>query len=243
MNLVLAALALTGAVDEWFERANQDYYRGDFAAATAGYERVLALGVPSADLYYNLGSAYLRAGRIGHAIWSYERALSLAPKDEDAAWNLEAARREAQSRWEDRLQGEAADPLWIRAVTWTGRPALTWAFACAYVAFFAALCLRRWASGVPRAGLGAAAALLAVFALAAGGVFGGRVVHDRHVRRGIVLADEVSARDGPEEGARVAFQVHGGHKVRLMEREAGWVRVRLGNGLEGWLRDREVGRL
>lgn len=240
--LVLAALALT-PVDDWFERANQDYYRGDFSSAAAGYERVLALGVPAPDLYYNLGNAYLRANRIGHAIWSYQRALGLAADDEDVAWNLRAARRQARSRWQDRLQGEAGDPLWIRAVTVAGRPALTALFSSVYVAFFVALLARRWVRGVPRAGLGAGAALLAVCVLVFGALLGGRAYHDRHVRRGIILPDEVAVTEGPEDGARVAFQLHGGHEVRLMERESGWVRVRLGNGLEGWLKDRDVGRL
>jgi SH3 domain-containing protein len=238
---LLAALALNAA--QTFEHANEDYYRGDFAAAAAGYERVLALGVGGADLYYNLGNAYLRAGKTGHAIWGYERALVLAPDDEDVAWNLRAAREQAESRFRDRLMGDASEPLWIRAVTWAGRPALMWTFLSVYTMFFVALLVRRKLRGVARAGVGAGAALLGVAVLLSGSLLFGRMAHDRHVRRGIVLPDEVSVTEGPEARAHVAFVVHGGLKVRLVDRDTDWVRVRLPNGLEGWVHDRDVGRL
>lgn len=238
-SLLLFALANTA--DGWFERASEAYHRGDFAEAAAGYERVIAFGVNEPDLYYNLGTAYLRSGRVGHAIWGYEKALMLAPGHEDAAWNLEVARKQVRQR--DKLEGGAADPLWIRAVTAFERPTLVLSFLAVYLGFFAALLARRWMGGVGRAGLGAAAALLGTFAIVLGGLLAGHDYHDRNVELGIVLPDEVSVSEGPEDSARIGFRVHGGLKVRLMERDDDWVRVRLRNGLEGWVRDREVGRL
>ena len=37
--------------------------------------------------------------------------------------------------------------------------------------------------------------------------------------------------------------MHGGLRVRVLEREHDWVRVRLANGLEGFLRAEDVGLL
>ena len=241
MTASLLVLAVAGTVDGSFERASEAYHRGDFAEAVAGYERVIALGVGEPDLYYNLGSAYLRLGRVGHAIWGYERALGLAPDHEDAAWNLGVARKQVLRR--DKLEGGAVEPFWIRAVTAIRLPTLMVSFLVVYLGLFAALLARRWAGGVGRAGLGAAAALLFSLSVVLGVFLAGRDYHDDHVKRGIVLPDEVSVAEGPEESARVAFRIHGGLKVRLMDREDEWVRVRLLNGLEGWVRDREVGRL
>jgi SH3-like domain-containing protein len=63
------------------------------------------------------------------------------------------------------------------------------------------------------------------------------------VHEGVILPDEVTVKDGPSPGASTAFQLHAGLKVRLVEHDQEWVRVRLPNGLEGWMRDAELGRL
>ena len=73
--------------------------------------------------------------------------------------------------------------------------------------------------------------------------FFGRLAHDRYVHEGVILPDEVTVKDGPSPGASTAFQLHAGLRVRLVERDHEWVRVRLPNGLEGWMRDGDVGRL
>ena len=243
MTALLLALTVAGGADEAFQRANQDYFGGDFSSAAAGYRRVLDLGVAGADVYYNLGNAELRAGRVGPAIWSYERALQLAPGDEDIVWNLAAARRQAETRFRDRLGGASAEPWWTRAVNATGGGAVPAAFIFVYAGVFLALLLRRVSRGMARAALGAAAGLLGVAALALGLLLAGRAVQHRVVRRAIVLPDEISVAEGPDERARASFQVHGGLEVRLVDRDDAWVRVRLPNGLEGWVRDRDVGRL
>ncbi|HEY3358393.1 MAG TPA: tetratricopeptide repeat protein, partial [Polyangia bacterium] len=82
-----AAPAAGVAIDAAFRRANEAYYRGDFKAAIEAYEQVAALGVVHEDLYYNLGNAYYKAGRMGPAIFEYERALQLDSDQADARRN------------------------------------------------------------------------------------------------------------------------------------------------------------
>ncbi|MEZ4472354.1 MAG: tetratricopeptide repeat protein [bacterium] len=56
-------------------------------------------GAPtSADLWYNLGCAEARAGRLGHAIQAFEQALVLRPGDDDAGENLDKVRALALER-------------------------------------------------------------------------------------------------------------------------------------------------
>lgn len=55
----------------------------------AAYEKLLQGGVESAALYYNLGNAYYRTGKIAASILNYERALKLDPNNKDAKYNLE----------------------------------------------------------------------------------------------------------------------------------------------------------
>ena len=81
------------AQDEIVARGNEAYQAGDFAAAIDAYVAVLEAGFESADLHYNLGNAYFKAGDLGRAILAWERARVRAPGDADVEANLELARR------------------------------------------------------------------------------------------------------------------------------------------------------
>ena len=109
-------LALSGArvaradlVDEAWKRGTDAYLRGDYAAALAAYEQLDRQGVVSADLSYNLGVAYFRMGNIGRAIWAFERAVSLDPDADDARFNLDQARKQADRRAVDKIEGAQRD--------------------------------------------------------------------------------------------------------------------------------------
>ena len=234
----------SGAIDAAFRRGNEAFYRGDYRAAVDAYEQVASLGVVHQDLYYNLGNAYYKAGQMGLAVFNYERALALDADQPDARRNLEAARAAAERFGRDRVEGKVTAPFWSRAVTAIARSTLLWLFLGLYYACFIALLAYRFlAPGLGRAALGTGAALFGVAALIAGLLFFGRLAHDRYVHEGVILPDEVTVKDGPSPGASTAFQLHAGLKVHLVERDHEWVRVRLPNGLEGWMHDAEVGRL
>ena len=63
-----------------WDRANTAYINGDYHAALEMYERILAGGMGSAKLYYNLANACFKEGQTGRAILFYHRALRLAPR-------------------------------------------------------------------------------------------------------------------------------------------------------------------
>ena len=67
------------------------YMKNDYASAIQIYEALLNRG-EAADIYYNLGNSYYKAGDIAKAILNYERALLLQPGNGDIRANLEIAR-------------------------------------------------------------------------------------------------------------------------------------------------------
>ena len=60
------AQARTG--DEIFFRANQDFREGRYADAERGYGELVSSGQGNGHVYYNLGNALLKTGRLGAAI-------------------------------------------------------------------------------------------------------------------------------------------------------------------------------
>jgi hypothetical protein len=247
---VVAGMAVTlgaGAAradrsEEAWRRGNEAYLRGDYPAAVAAYEQLDAQGVLSPDLYFNLGSAQFRRNALGPAIWAFERALVLDPADEDARYNLEQARKLAARRASDRIEGEEREPFWIRAVTAVGQATQTWSFVVLYVGFFVVLMVRARVRDDLRPALGAVATVAAAGALICGLLLVGRAQLHR-VAYGVVLPDAVAVHEGADAAHRTSFDVHAGLRVRVVDRDQDWVRIRLGNGLEGWVRDKEIGRL
>jgi tetratricopeptide (TPR) repeat protein len=238
----LARTARADRLDEAWKRGNDAYLHGDYDAAVAAYEELDREDVVSPDLYFNLGDAYFKKSALGPAIWAFERATALDPDDEDVRFNLEQARKLALRQAHDKIEGEDRDPAWIRAVTSLSPSTETWVFLALYLGFFAVLFARRRASDDARPALGAAASILAVAALLAGGALAGRAVLGR-VPFGVVLPDALAVKEGADVNYKTGFQIHAGLRVRLLERDQDWLRIRLANGLEGWVRAKEIGRL
>ena len=229
-------------LDEAWKRGNEAHLRGDYAAAAKAYEHLQRQPIPSADVYYNLGVTYFRQQQLGRAIWAFERALVLAPDDEDARFNLVQARKLAGQRTHDKLEGIEREPWWIRAVTYVSPSTEVWLFCGLYLGCFALLFLRRGMAHDARLAVTTGAVILGVGAALAGLLVLGRMQLDR-IPMAIVLPDKVAVKEGADENFRTSFEVHAGLRVRLLASEQDWVRLRLANGLEGFVRAEDVGRL
>jgi tetratricopeptide (TPR) repeat protein len=236
--LALALLAADGpgpraagdGPESRLEAANTAYLAGDFAAAAEAYGALVAEGFESATLHLNRGNALLRFGRRGPAIASYERALRLAPGDPDARANLALARATNV----DRVLGAEERSFTARVVARVSDGGATTLFLAAWLALWTALALRLRAAHHARAPLAAAAIAAAVLAVGAGALLAGRAA-ERRAASAIVVTPVAPVREGPAPTLRAAFELHEGTRVRVLEASGESARVRLENGLEGWI--------
>lgn len=238
--MVLVALAVGAAgpapaADETpqaaFFRGNALYADGRFADAAAAYEQVLAGGVESGPTYYNLGNARLRAGDTGGAVWAYERARRLSPRDADVLANLRFARtagtEPAPAAWWTRvlfpLAGVATSDELV------GAAALLWWLAVALVvaarlAPGARRVLRRAALAV---GVAGAVVLLS---------FGWRLATVDLRDEAVVVAPEpVTVRFEPSETGTSHYTAAPGSVLRVLGTREGWRQVARGDGARGWV--------
>ncbi len=254
ISALLAALAPAHAradvIDETFARGNAAAAAGDYKAAVLLYQEAERL-LPgrSATLSLNLGTCYAELGELGLATYHLRRALQ--PAAEASADVAEAARRNLGIVRQRTEVAAAAGGLQIdRPETWRDAalsalraPFFGWmtlgAGWIALLLWFGRGRLRAAARGTA---LGLAAVLAVVFVLV-GGLHGYALRAELSSPQAIALPAKLDVREGPGAHRKALFAVQGGSRLRIAERGAGWARVRLPGGLEGWAPIQDLGEL
>jgi len=225
----LLLLSLAAPLDD----ARAALLKGDSSAAAQAYGEVARAAPGCADLEYDLGTVSAQAGQVGPAVLHLERALKRSPWDGDARQNLDKVR----GRRVDKVAGsELGDSPWQRLLLGAPSSLLTWAALALWVLGFVVLSLsrRRALRRAALVGLGLSALLGAV------GYAGLRAAA---VRYGVVLAPTgqgVKVHSGPAADLPSSFEVHEGLKILMEEEANGFTRIRLANGLEGYIPDDTV---
>jgi tetratricopeptide (TPR) repeat protein len=254
-ELLWSGTARADVVDEAYAAGSAAAAQGDWTGAIEHWQRASDL-LPgrSAELEYDLGTAYAHLGELGRATYHLERALlpELQPSvelAESARRNLGIVRRSAE------FQAELAGAEISRPETWwdlfvvaLASPTLGWITLVSAWAVLPLLWLRSRldGSGKARDRRGVASLLALVFAgvaLVGGGLHALGLDAASDSPEAIALDNVVEVREGPGSHVPVAFQLQGGSHVRVLEQRSGWTRVRLAGGLEGWAPNAAIGRL
>ncbi len=224
-----------------FSRANELYRQADYPAAIKKYLAILKTGEESGNLYYNLGNAYFKSGNIGEAVCYYEKAKKLIPEDSDLKANLQFAFNELN------LEPVVPKRFWlVRIFEWAGKrfslDNITMKTAFCYWLFMLLLICSyafRQANDIFKR-LSKAAAILFVFSLL---VFAVRFYDLRICKYGVVIAPETAARFAPAEKAVVYFNLDKGSKVRLLDKNGRWRRIKTPDNKTGWVQAGKLARI
>ncbi len=217
-----------------FQQANDSFYKDppDYAAAKAGYLKLIEHGDTGPDVLFNLGTACLAAGDLGDAVLYLERARKLARSDD-----IEANLAVAHQRQGDQVVGggaAASEPFLERVSDANDERVSSWlSLAFIWLSFGLAFLVRRLAPG-NRWIVGLALAASIATALLFTGLTAIDAWASNAFVEAVVMPTTARVREFPGDTAHVAFEVHAGLKVRIMEESGKFVRIRLPNNLEGW---------
>ena len=124
----------------------------------------------------------------------------------------------------------------MRAASWLPPSSLAWLFLGVDVLFFALLIgIRFLSTGFLRTGLVVADVFAGLAGLALGTLLALQVYYLETVHMAVVVADEVTMREGPDASRREGPKLHAGHRARVLREDHGWIRIRLANQMEGWV--------
>lgn len=211
------------------------YLRNDYASAIQIYEALLGNG-EAAEVYYNLGNSYYKAGDIAKAILNYERALLMQPGNADIRANLDIARAKTVDKvipvaeiffvsWTKSLINSLSVDAWAKI----GVVCFFLLLASLYFFFFSRNI------GWKKTGFIGGLIFLVLVILA--NVFAYQQKNELLDRNNaIVLTPSVTVRSTPSESGTSLFILHEGRKVEIKDgsmRE--WKEIRLEDGKVGWV--------
>lgn len=237
--LITALLGSAGPLDaaaaeQLYFRAGEAYEAKRYTQATTGYEQLLAAGYEGGDVYYNLGSAYFRSGRLAESIWAWLKASERMPRSEDLAANLNLARRQVTDKLPPRQASATLRTIFFwhyifslseRAWILAGANLLLW--------LLLAMRLRRRDEVIS----------LAVFVLAVITIAVGASIITESLKEhgwGVVKADTTQARSAASADTVMLFELHNGAEFDVESTHNGWVQIRLSDGKRGWLPREQV---
>jgi len=213
--------------DTDFLKANEAYATGNFENAIKGYEALAQARQFSANLFYNLGNAYFRAGDFGAAILNYERALALDRHHAEADANLRIVRDETRA-----LELSPA-PLerFLRFAS-----ADQYAIAAAVAIWVGLFCLAALIFSRRRA---TAAMELSIFAFAicVAAIFAAYGLENGATGKSlaIVTGNGVEARLATADNANTVLALPPGSEIKILSTRGDWIYAALPNHLHGWL--------
>lgn len=231
------------SAEELWSSANEAYNNAEYATALERYNAILDRGLHSAALYYNLANTYFKTEQLGSAILYYNRALRIAPADEDIRHNLEYAEQMTKDSIEE--IPEFILTTWVRAVrgalsstAWSVISLILLAAALA-MALFYLLAQRLTLRKIGFYTMVIAALLFILTSLFA---WSERemIVNSKEA---IIMSSAVSIKSSPDRAATELFVLHEGTKVSIGHEIAGWAEVRISDGRKGWVEQSRIEKI
>ena len=248
-SLILIALMIACATASFaaehcagIEVGMKAYNEGNFDRATDEWRTCVDNGVENSDLYYNLGNAYFRDGKLGFAIYYYKSALRLDPNNDDILHNLKYAQAMTRDKVEEDdeenplLAGlfKAHHALSLRTQMWV-LLGIFWVIALAAIA-------RR----ISRSGraknvlIGAMFALSSVFCIIAMSA-GYKIFVAETDIEGVVTAKDADVTSAPNNKSQTLNTLSEGTTFEVLSEQGSFVEIRLGEKIRGFVKTSDVG--
>ncbi len=231
------------AQDASIKEAEVAYTKEDYETAIKLYEGLLKNNGESVAIYYNLGNAYYKSGKIAPAILNYERALLLDPGDKDIRFNLQMAKGRAVDKIEP--IGHFFLTNWFIGVrnmagadTWgtIGIVCFILFIFCLVLFFFSKI--RRF----KQVGFYSAIVLFLIVILSNIFGFSQKNELDNHLEA-IVFAPTVTVKSSPDISGTDLVVLHEGTKVTVTSTLGEWSEVELEDGNIGWMPSKDIEKI
>jgi len=235
-TLLVAFHAIAQNPEQQAIQAAKLYNSKQYAESISLYNKIIASGYESYALYYNLGNAYFRNNETTNAILYYEKALKIAPNNEDIKHNIEVANAKLIDKVEKipelfykRWWKELVYLMDIDTIATVNILLLT--VALLLLAIYVAV------SDILFRKISFWAGITLLFFFGIGVIAASQRNHylvEQH--EAIVFKPTVNIKSSPDENSKDIFVLHEGTKVTLLDIVSDWQEIRISNGSIGWIK-------
>lgn len=239
--IMLLSIVATQSSDSLFQLGNTYYENEQYETAASTYEQ-LENDYSHEYLYLNLGNSYYRMGELGNAVWAYEKAYSIAPRDQDIIYNLNFVRSQVRDRiippdnfFIFSLYTAFLDKTTILDISVLG--GLLFIIISIIYLMNSYLLIPEKLNSIINSTL----ILTLIFLI--------WVSVDKYwkftdINEAIVISTSVDVRSAPiQRGENVVFRVHEGTKAQITAVDSGWYEIILLDGKKGWLSTQDMRKL
>lgn len=221
--------------DQVFQKANTLYNQEQYQEAIDAYTSILETGQESEALYYNLANANYKLSNIGPSIYYYEKALELAPNDEDIKNNLAFANNATIDAIDVIPEGVISRTI-NRFTNMFSFDTWAWVSVCCVLLFVFLFILYYSAIIAIRKRLFFLGSWIALLI----GLFAVFFAFKQHSfinsnQYAIVFAQESTIKSEPNLRSEEVFELHEGTKVKVTETVNDWKKIKLADGKIGWI--------
>jgi tetratricopeptide (TPR) repeat protein len=224
-----------------FKRANELYSQEKYDSAVVLYESLNDQDDISAELFYNLGNSYYKAGNLAETIVNYEKASLLSPYDKDLQFNLELVRTQVVdkidvipefflTKWWKSFADLLKPPQWALLSSITLILSVIFLFI---YRFYPGMVLKKTAFFF----------FVFIFILSLIG-FSAGIHRKKEITQNsyaIISEPSVTLKSSPSNSGTRLFTLHEGTKVEIIDDElSGWYEIRIPDGNQGWLQKNKV---
>ena len=227
------------------QEANTAFDAQDFDQAINKYESLIANDFVSTALYHNLSLSYYEGGNLAKAILNMERARRRAPMNRDVNHNLKLLKENVDGSYG--TLPEFFLVAWYNAVVRLA-PSYIWLglhiiFLLACLGLLYLYLIKGQDFGLHRSYAIGVIVGLAVFALIFASFSYSREYLENRNDVAIVMSDGVALRAGAEDNSQEEGILNQGEIVYVTDKIGEYLKVKLEDLTEGWIRENEMERI
>ncbi len=234
--LVFLIVTLSFSQDEeTFQRGNSLYNQEKYEEAIDAYMSILDTGQASVSVYYNLANAHYKISNIAPSIYYYEKALELAPNDEDILNNLAFAQKATIDTIDVIPEGFISGTL-KQFTNLFSFDRWAWLSVICVVVFVLLFILYYTAHASSKKKLFFIGSWLMLIFGIFGVFFAFRQYNFvKNNQFAIIFAQETTIKSEPNLRSEEVFELHEGTKVQVTETVNDWKKIKLADGKIGWI--------
>ncbi|MDG1849653.1 MAG: tetratricopeptide repeat protein [Flavobacteriales bacterium] len=238
MRLLIAVLLFSSTIfakdsQSLFDQAALHYEQQDYQMALSTFSQIEDIGLFSSDLYYNIANCHYKLQHKAEAVLYYEKALKLNPSDEDALFNLKLVQLQLvdklaevpmvfYQKWAEGIKNKMSIDQWAK---------LGVVFLFIFCVLFILFLFTKTYRLKKRAFTISMGSLLISFLSLSLAYYSYSTV----TTEAVLMQANAYVKSAPSTQSEDLFILHEGTKVQVLEGFNNWTKIKLSDGMIGWL--------